>query len=177
MSQWSGILEVPAEGDQEMHPIRVPLEDGKVPEKPRFVLFQTNLKGVTTMWTLWDTKTERQHLLYGRDWDEAQAAANIHIQVVRGLFHNPSPESIVSFIKEHPGCIKALFDSDDPDDPVILDESVLLNPDDWKDVSESYGVPGSLTERYWENWSEALIYADGIRCCWAPDQCPTFEGV
>ena len=63
---------------------------------------------------------------------------------------------VVAYIETHPGCIQGLYDLEDRG---LVDESVLLNAVDWVNATE----PGESP--CYENWSEAITWADGIRCC------------
>lgn len=64
-----------------------------------------------------------------------------------------TPEEIVAYIKNNPGCIAELYD---PPDRQRVCEFVLLNPKDWMDDYPE--EPGTF-----ENWSSRIRYADGFR--------------
>jgi len=73
---------------------------------------------------------------------------------------------IIKHIKKNPGCIEVLYSPEDRDQ---IDESVLFNPDDWKrDEDDGMGY------KYYENWSDKIKWADGIRACWDTGEL-TFE--
>jgi hypothetical protein len=72
---------------------------------------------------------------------------------------------IVKYLKANPGCIKALYDAEDRP---IIDESELLDPNDWVDVTEE---PDFVV---WEN--ENVSWGDGIRFCFEDGEVD-FEGL
>lgn len=70
---WSEPVEHPVKDNpNKTFPVETAVLEG---HEDRFHLWNSGGGMLPTMWTLWDTTTETQWFLYGKDWPEARAKA------------------------------------------------------------------------------------------------------